>query len=147
MKWEGVQVVAARVLGKWGGRRSVELLRNWLIGYYDRKSRNMGVERVASEALLACYEAQDVAWILDLYFSKPKKLYSYSLPLTLPIELVQDRILAESKHPEVAHRRAALEAIIRKDFPNRCNVLKQLTSDPNKTLSGEARAWLRLVCA
>ena len=87
VKWEGVQVVAARVLGKWGGRSSVELLRQWLMDYYARKSRNMGVERVACEALLACYEPQDVAWILDLYFNNPKKLYSYMLPLTLPIDL------------------------------------------------------------
>jgi len=62
------------------------------------------------------------------------------------LTLVLDRILAESKHLEVSHRRAALEAMISKDFPDQCAIIKQMTADPNKTLSSEARAWLRLLC-
>jgi methionyl aminopeptidase len=65
-KREGVQSVAAQVLGGWGGRESVEDLRLWL-GQLERHDPYIGPRTIAIRELERCIDVDDSDWVLDLY--------------------------------------------------------------------------------
>jgi hypothetical protein len=58
-KWEGVQTVAARVLGEWGGPKSVAGLRAWLSRLHERPYA-WAARGVAAKALAMCVSETDI---------------------------------------------------------------------------------------
>src|SRR5688572_16655764 len=73
-KWQGIQVVAGRVLATWGGRESVDALRAWLLRLYEpapqKKERHwLSTRREVGRCLAKCVTAEDCGWLLALYFS------------------------------------------------------------------------------
>ena len=135
LKWEGAQAVAARVLGHWGGRRSVELIKEWLLNYYHRQRRGGSIEKVAVDALLECFDIQDNSWILDIYFDEPRKNYFHSMISALHLDAATEaRIVAETEHPEPNHRYAALIAIWGTRFLDAYYLFDAFKNDPDQSV-------------
>ena len=77
-KWEGVQTVAARVLGEWGGAESVAALRGWLSRLQERPY-GWAARGVAAQALAMSVTEEDVAWVVDLYFELATPVLQHEL--------------------------------------------------------------------
>ena len=108
-KWEGVQVWAGRCLAAWGGKRSVAALRAWLESTLTKEA-GWAVRGEAIRALCQSYQAEDVDWLLDLYFETSDRLLRHEfLPVitALPDAKVRKRIAQEAKHADAARREAA----------------------------------------
>lgn len=144
-KWEGVQVVAGRILAEWRGRKSVEAIRAWLLRSFG-KEHGSTVQAEATKALAECFEAQDIAWILDLYFSVPDVYHKHTLALhlirKLPAEEARDRIVAEINSSDLENRRAAMKAIAHMDFQDRHSLLSNFTRDPDPDIRKAANNLL-----
>ena len=143
-KFEGIQVVAARVLATWGGRAAVETLRPWLVKLCDRPD-SFHARGAAAKVLAQCVEAQDTEWVLDLYFGLPDALLKHDLlPLieVLPPDRVRPRVLTEARSPEAINRQAALKAVARIRFPDRRELLRLFVHDPQKVISSTAKVLL-----
>lgn len=146
-KWEGIQAVAARTLARWGGRESVDALRGWLLHGYE-KQRGWAIRGVAIEALTACYERQDIPWILDLFFASRSILTRYELlwpmMVSLPASAVSQRLRVESQSLERDRRAAAMLVIgsLREALPGRHELLQELANDEDARIRGGARTFL-----
>jgi hypothetical protein len=143
-KWEGVQAVAAQVLGGWGDRESVELLRRFLVRCIDRKF-GWSIRGVAVRALRPVVTEEDVDWILDLYFSPngyfPKHELLW-LVTALPPKATRPRLVAGLRDKRWYIRRAAVNAIGNVDYPDRQQLILQLSKDPDS----DVRASVRRLC-
>jgi hypothetical protein len=114
-KWEGVQTVAARMLGEWGGIESVVVLRRWLLRLYEPEYA-WAARGVAAEVLAMCVTESDIAWVLELYFRLEEPLLQYELlPLLtgLRTEETVRRLQTEAQRGDRAHRDAAGRALTR----------------------------------
>jgi hypothetical protein len=114
-KWEGVQTVAARVLGEWGGVESVAALRRWLLLLCERP-HGWAARGVAASALAMCVTESDISWALDLYFRLEDPLLQYellSLLTGLPTQETARRLRTEVQRGDRAHRDAAGRALTR----------------------------------
>ena len=112
-KWEGVQTVAGRVLGTWGGPESVVALRRWLLRLYERPY-GWAARGVAAKSLARCVTEADEAWVLDLYFELPTLMLRHEvLPIVaaLPREQTVERLQRDTRHADPAHRDAARKAL------------------------------------
>lgn len=151
-KWEGTQVIAGRILARWGGSASGPVLREWLLRACKR--HDAGTASIVAEAA-RCYSRflnpADAAWVVELYFQLSGSAWSQSgshpfslnplLSRVRPEELVA-RIIAEVHNSDPAHRKAALEATELIDFLGKVDVLKHLSLDPHKAINGRARGML-----
>ncbi len=146
MKWEGIHAVAEHVLGKWGGRRSVDML-SQLLQNHRENSKGFGVQHAAVHALMECYEPQDIPWILDIYYSGYEHYYLGQLTRTLRFPEVQSRIIEETRNATPMRRKAALEAIYLLRFPNACEIFGQMVSDSDKEISQLANRYFNQLCA
>ena len=140
-KREGIQSVAAQVLGTWGGRESVETLRNW---FPELRSRANGwaVRGVVIRQLAQLVEAQDVGWVLDLYFRLEGALEKHEfLPLVLVLDpaAARARLVAGLRDSEATNRQAAVKAIGNMAFPDRRQLLSPLMDDPDRAVQQSAR--------
>ena len=114
-KREGVQTVAAQVLGSWGGRESVAALRAWL-ARLDERPYSWSARGVAAKALASCVTGADAGWALDLYFAQPTLVRRYELfPIldALPPEDTVTRLENEARDPDPERRDAAARALTR----------------------------------
>jgi hypothetical protein len=112
-KWEGVQTVAAHVLGEWGGVESVAALRRWLSLLCERPHA-WAARGVAAGAPAMCVTESDIPWVLDLYFRLEEPLLEYELlPLLtgLPTQETVRRLRTEVQCGDRAHRDAAGRAL------------------------------------
>jgi hypothetical protein len=109
-KYEGVQSVAAQVLGAWGDRESVAMLRRWYQGMFEAGRRRMTLMGVGSRCLAQCIDATDAGWILDLYFSQSAQLQHEVLHLAraLTVGSARERLMIEASGPDVHRRKAAV---------------------------------------
>jgi HEAT repeat protein len=133
-KWEGVQAVAAEVLGRWGDRESVERLREFLVRCFDREA-GWAIRGVAVRALRRVVTEEDVGWVLDLYFSLPGWLPKHELlwlVTALPPRAARERLVAALRDSRWDNRHAAVKAIGNMDYPDRQQLLWQLRADPNE---------------
>src|SRR6266487_3745017 len=77
-KFEGIQAVAAEVLGAWGDARSKDALREWFLKTIPRPNgwaiRSVGVRELARLAT-----AEDASWVLDTYFGTEDGLLQHEL--------------------------------------------------------------------
>jgi HEAT repeat protein len=142
-KWEGVQAVAAQVLGSWGDRECVERLREFLEGCFDRRY-GWAIRGVVVRSLRRVVTAEDVGWVLDLYFSLPGWLPKHELlwlVTALPPRAARDRLVAALRDSRWDNRHAAVKAIGNMDYPDRRELLLQLRGDPEE----EVRRSVRLL--
>jgi hypothetical protein len=112
-KWEGVQTVAAQVLGQWGGQESVAALRAWLARLYEREY-SWAARGVAAKSLAACVTEADVSWALDLYFEQPTLVRRHEIfPIlaALPRGETVRRLEDEARHPDPERREAAARGL------------------------------------
>jgi hypothetical protein len=117
-KWEGIQVIAGRILAAWGGDLSRASLRAWLERLCDKHANGGGAVAEAAEALAHVVEGCDADWILELYLarSQPPKFSGHAwelLPLLrgLPPDDLFPRLVAVARRESPAGQIAALEAI------------------------------------
>ena len=140
-KREGIQSTAAQVLGRWGGRESVEALCGWL-RECERRKYGWSVRGVAVRELAKLVGAQDVEWVLELYFGAPSQLAKHELlplVLALPADAARSRLIAGLRDPDWANRQAAVKAIGNMAYPDRRTLLRPLIDDPDREVQKSAR--------
>ena len=133
-KWEGVQVVATGVLGRWGDRESVERLREFLSECFGREA-GWGIREVIVRALRPAVTEADVGWVLDLYFRLEGWLPKHELQwlvIALPPRAARARLVAALRDPRWDNRHAAVKAIGNMDYPDRRELLLALRADPDE---------------
>ena len=140
-KREGIQSVAAQVLGRWGGGESVEALRTWL-RECERRKYGWSVRGVAVRELTKWVGAQDAGWVLQLYFGAPDQLSKHELlplVLALPAEAARERLVAGLHDPAWANRQAAVKVIGNMPYADRRALLRPLVDDPDHEVQKSAR--------
>ena len=140
-KFEGVQSVAAQVLGQWGGRESIPALRQWL---HDCLGRRFGwsIRDVAVGVLADLVGPEDVDWVLDLYFEAEGVLLKRELlfiVMVLPPEAARERLVSMTRHDARETRQAAVKAVGNMAFPDRVELLRPLMDDPHRAVRESAR--------
>jgi len=140
-KREGIQSIAAQVLGAWGTRDSIPPLRDWLTDCSTRDS-GWAVRGVAVRGLAKLVGSQDATWILDMYFSAPDWIAKHELfPLvrSLSPQVARERLVAALRDPSWINRHAAVKAIGNMPFPDRRHLLLPVIEDPHETVQKSAR--------
>jgi HEAT repeat protein len=140
-KREGIQSVAAQVLGRWGGRESLKAIREWLGGSFAREN-GWSIRGVAVKQLAQLVETKDVEWVLELYFGQEDRLSKHELlPLVLVLdpEAARRELTARLRDPDWANRQAAVKAIGNMAYSDRRQLLTPLIDDPNKEVQKSAR--------
>ena len=111
-KWEGVQVHAGRVLASWGGRRSIDALRQWLVSSMGKEG-DSALRAEAVKALCRCFEPRDATWMLDLYFEARGIFIRHQLlpfVTAVPRDQAERRIAIERDSTSETRRAAATVA-------------------------------------
>ena len=108
-KFEGLQSLAAQVLGSWRSEQSKHRLRLWL----EEKLRqgSSALVGVATQALRSRVVPEDASWLLDLYFSTPDLLDRHHLLNAidvLPPACLNKRLRLELASPDPKLREAAV---------------------------------------
>ena len=142
-RFESVQVVAAQILGKWGGRDAVEGLRRLLVRAMAKDAYG-AVARQAAEALAECVEPRDAGWVLDLFAAAPFLGKHTLAPVVraLPVELTGDRLKAECRSTRRENRHGAMIAMNGLAIPGKRKVYEALTRDSDPTIREVATAFL-----
>lgn len=141
-KREGVQSVAAQVLGAWGGRESVEDLRLWLGRINERHDPYIGPRNVAIRELAGCIDVDDSDWALDLYFGQEGDVATSEylrLASAADPAKARRRIERELLNPEAVKRHAALKLMSRMALPDSATLARSLIDDPDDWTRGLAR--------
>ena len=144
-KREGIQSVAAQVLGAWGVRSSIAPLRQWFLECMDRES-GWAVRGVAVRELSKLVESEDAPWVLDLYFGVSGWIAKHELlPLvkSLSPEAARSRLVAGLHDTDWVNRHAAVKAIGNMAFPDRRSLLSRLINDPHEIVQQSARFLAR----
>ncbi len=140
-KWEGVQATAVRVLAGWGDRDAVGLLSQLLTRSFDR-THGWSLRGVIVHALRPVVTAEDVDWVLDLYFTLPGLMPKHELlwlVTALPPAAARDRLVAALRDPRWDNRQAAVKAIGNTDYPDRRQLLWPRRDDPDPQVRASAR--------
>ena len=140
-KREGIQSIAAEVLGRWGGRESLESIRQWLVACFARE-RGWSVRGVAVRELAQLVETRDAAWVLELYFGQADRLVQHELlglVLALSPDAARQELVSRLRDPAWINRQAAVKAIGNMAFPDRRQLLTPLIDDPHKEVQKSAR--------
>ena len=136
-----MQAAALDALGGWGGRESADTLRAFLTGAMGRES-GWAIRSVAVRHLIALVGAEDVDWVLDLYFGAPDALVKHELVrlvIALPPAAARARLVAELRSPDRLNRQGAVKAIGNMGFPDRRKLLWPLRDDPDPFVGKSAR--------
>lgn len=141
-KWEGVQSIALRVLGQWGGEEAIQMIRRFLEDAFARE-HGWSIRGVAIDALVELVGPDDVDWVLELYFSRPGVLAKHEL---LPVVLrlaparAKTRLFSELSSSDPTSRQAAAKAIGNMAIEDGKKLLKPLLRDKNKEVRATAEA-------
>lgn len=141
-KWEGIQSIALQVLGQWGGKEAIEMLRSFLVNAYAREY-GWTIRGVAVRSLAKIVGSDDVDWVLALYFSLPGWLAKHELlpvVLQLPPERARTRLTSEPLNIDPVNRQAAAKAIGNMPFEDRIKLLKPLCEDESEEVRATAKA-------
>lgn len=137
-KWQSVQVVAAQAMGNWGDPTAVVPLRSWLERLFANR-RWFAIRLQAYKALAKCITAEDVTWILDLYFQQDGAYWRRQMvdfmrvALSLfPTAEAEQRLAEDCRtlHPENSRVSIILLGTI--PFPNRQELLQALLQNPEQ---------------
>ena len=140
-KWDGIQSVAAQVLGQWGGRESLAVIRAWLTDSFTRRY-GWSVRGVAVTQLVRLVEPRDADWVLELYFGRESSLAKHELlPLVLALQPAAARagLVSRLRDANWVNRQAAVKAIGNMAFPDRRQLLTPLIDDPHREVQRSAR--------
>jgi HEAT repeat protein len=143
-KWEGLQSVAAQVLGAWGGPESARALQGLLLRTYEREAA-WSIRGVAVWALAESVDERDVEWVLDLFFSIKGVVPKHELvPLVaaLPVPAARQRVEGEARSADRDNRQAAMAAITRMPFPDKVELLERMAGDPDSDIRRVVKIWL-----
>jgi HEAT repeat protein len=141
-KWEGVQAVAAEVLAGWGDRECVGHLRQFLTRCFERE-HGWAIRGVVARALRPVVTAEDVGWVLDLYFGLQGWLPKHELlwlVTALPPAAARERLVAALGDPRWDNRHAAVKAIGNMEYPDRRQLIRRLHADPDDDVRRSVRA-------
>jgi hypothetical protein len=142
-KFEGIQAVAAEVLGAWGDQSSKEALRGWL---HDTAARRYGwaVHSVAIRELSRLLTAEDTAWVLELYFSASDGLSQHqlaNLAAALPAVPAKAQLMAKARDPSALVRHAATKVLVRSSWGKPTDLLRPFRGDPDPMVHKVLLAW------
>ena len=153
-KWEGIQVIAGRILARWGGAASEPILRDWLLRTCEL--HETGTASITHEAA-KCYSPflspQDASWVINLYFSLSAASWCHCGLPPFGLDPLLDRvttgdlarrIIAESQSAAPAHRFAAMCAAERIDFRGKLDMFRRLSGDSHKRIRVWAGARLKI---
>ena len=142
-KFEGIQAVAAEVLGAWRDDKSKRALREWLMGMLDREHA-WAIRSVAMRELAPLLSREDTEWVLNLYFGAANHLLQHELlrlAAALPDKpgkaLVSEK--ARDSNPTVRH--AALKILVRSGWGEPLELLRPFAADLDPTVRKLLRAW------
>jgi hypothetical protein len=142
-KWEGIQAVAAEVLGAWGDPQSKAALREWFLETMERPF-GWAVRSVGAEALAGLMTGDDTEWVLDLYFGTNDAVLHQpllQLAASLPAIPARDAVLAKARTGNASERRAALEILIWSSWGQPRDLLRPFARDPDPVIQIMLRAW------
>jgi HEAT repeat protein len=141
-KWEGVQSVALQVLGGWGGKNAIDIIRGFLDDAFARE-HGWAIRNVAVKELAKLVGSDDVDWVLNLYFWRPGVLEKHELlpvVLSLPPAKAKAGLVRELASSDPTIRQAAVKAIGNMPFKDRKALLTPLHKDENTEVRASARA-------
>ena len=139
-KWEGIQAAGLKVLGAWGGRPSIDLLKTFLQDAFQREA-GRSIRGVAIRNLAPLLDSRDADWVLQLYFSRPTVTTKHEilpLVLRLPTAAARRRLVAGLRSQDWMNRRAAAVAIGNMPYADRHELIRPLCDDPNDSVRKSA---------
>ena len=142
-KFEGIQAVAAEVLGAWGDPTSKAALRAWFLTTIPRPNgwaiRSVGVRELARLAT-----AEDAGWVLDLYFGAKDRLLQHELlrlAAALPPNPARQMVEQRARDPDPRVRHAALKILVWSSWGERKALLHPFASDGDPAIRKLLHAW------
>ena len=142
-KFEGIQAVAAEVLGAWGDARSKAALRDWFLKTIPRPNgwaiRSVGVRELARLAT-----ADDTGWILDTYFGTEDGLLQHELlrlAAALPASAARETVETKARDADPRVRHSALKVLVWTSWGEPKELLRPFASDPDPLIRKMLRAW------
>jgi hypothetical protein len=142
-KWEGIQAVAAKVLGAWGDPQSKAGLRQWFLEAIDRPL-GWSVRSVAARELARLMTADDTEWVLDLYFGTNDAVLHHPLlrlAASLPAVPAKEAVIAKARTGNASERLAALEILVWSSWGQPRDLLRPFARDPDPVIQIMLRAW------
>ena len=152
-KWEGIQIIAGRALAGFGGEASRIVLRKWLSRACEDHPIYEAIVQHAAGAFAAVARADDLEWLIDLYFDRSEECWkSYGLPSELrlvvapfPVTFIERRCVKEVCSLEPGRRAAALELACAAYCPELRAIAEGLVDDLDERLKSKARVTLKVL--
>jgi HEAT repeat protein len=142
-KFEGIQAVAAEVLGTWGDGVSKDALRQWFMETLERPLgwaiRSVGIRELARLAT-----AEDAGWVLDLYFGATDGLLQHeltTLAAALPPVPAKELVIAKARDQNARVRHSALKVLARGSWGSPRELLRPFARDQDPLIRKMLRAW------
>lgn len=145
-RWTGVQVCAARVLAKWGGRRSVELLKPWVVKWILREDSAMW--QIACNILAECIERQDSDWVLNTYltigYESVGRYALWRCIAKIRFAVVEERLVRESTSNNRIRRLATFWFLVGLKKPQTVrDLMKNFLDDPDPEILQETKWYIK----
>ena len=142
-KFEGIQAVAAEVLGAWGDAASKAGLREWFAGKLTLRN-GWAIRSVGVRELGRLLSPDDAQWVLDLYFGAKDGLLQHELwPLAaaLPPTPAKELVYQKARDPDARVRHAALKILVRSSWGDAKELLRPFARDSDPMIRKLLRAW------
>jgi hypothetical protein len=142
-KWEGVQAVAAEVLGAWGDPLSKNTLREWFMETIHRPL-GWAIRSVAVRELARLATGDDARWVLDLYFETDDGLLQHELlrlAAALPAASAMDLVLTKARNANARVRHSALKILVWSSWGEPKDLLRPFAKDPDPLIKKMLIAW------
>jgi len=142
-KFEGIQAVAAEVLGAWGDPESKAALKKWFL---ETMNRPLGwaIRSVGVRELARLVAPEDTDWILSLYFGARDGLVQHELvPLAaaLPVVPAKEAVLAKATDQNPRVRHSALKILVRGSWGVPKELLRPFSRDSDPMIQKMLKAW------
>jgi hypothetical protein len=142
-KWEGIKIIAGRALAGFGGEASRTVLRKWLSRVCEDHPSYEAIVQHAAGAVAAVARADDLEWLIDLYFDRSEECWkSYGLQSELrlvvapfPVTRIERRCVKE----------VALELACAAYCPELRAIAEGLVDDLDDRLKSKARVTLQVL--
>jgi len=142
-KFEGIQAVAAEVLGAWGDAASKSALRDWFL---DTSARPYGwaIRSVGVRELARLATAEDTDWVLDLYFGASDGLMQHELlrlAAALPAVPAKERVVAKARDSNARVRHSAMKILVWSSWGEPKELLRPFARDADPAIRSLLVAW------
>lgn len=142
-KFEGIQAVAAEVLGAWRDDRSKRALRDWFSATLERE-HSWAIRGVAMRELAPMLKSEDADWVLNLYFSASNHLLQFellALASALPDKPGKVLVYEKARDSNPVVRHAALMVLVRSSWGAPIDLLRPFANDPDPKVRVLLHAW------